>query len=154
LAAIAYRRLTSNFEKVRAYDLAEDCYVGAMEMKRLNPSQRPSARFVMTIYRLASHYGSDYTRALKVQILLFLVFALFFALPWIALEHNPESSSLNSKNPVIKGFVHSFEVATFQRDVVFIYTNWLGWLLEMVERIVMPSQLAFFLLALRRRFKR
>lgn len=36
--AIAYRRLINNFEKARAYDLAEDCMIGAMEMKRLDPA--------------------------------------------------------------------------------------------------------------------
>jgi len=153
LVAIAYRRLVHNFENVRAYDLAEDCYVGAMEMKRLDPTQPWSARLVSNIYRLASYYGSNYAHALKVLILLLLGFALSFSLVWATLLPNT-ASFLASGNPGIKGLVHSFEVATFQRGTVFVTTTWIGWLLEIVERVVVPSQLAFFLLALRRRFKR
>lgn len=37
LVEIAYQRMTKNFDQARAYDLSEDCFVGAMEMKRLNP---------------------------------------------------------------------------------------------------------------------
>jgi hypothetical protein len=50
LVAIAYRQLISNFEKVRAYDLAEDCSIGAMEMKRRDPAQFLFAQ------RLGPHY--------------------------------------------------------------------------------------------------
>jgi len=37
LVADAYRRLVNNFEKTRAYELAEECVIGEMEMRRLNP---------------------------------------------------------------------------------------------------------------------
>ena len=34
-----YRRLVNNFEKQRQYDLAEDCVIGEMEMRRLDPER-------------------------------------------------------------------------------------------------------------------
>jgi len=37
LVADVYRRLVNNFERARQYELAEQCVVGEMEMRRLNP---------------------------------------------------------------------------------------------------------------------
>jgi len=99
LVAIAYRRLINNFEKVRDYDLAEDCFVGAMEMKRLDPDHFLFARWLrphyarwrwlrwlgahlsaVNLYRWASYYGSSYVRAFEVLLFLLFAFAAAFAL--------------------------------------------------------------------------
>jgi hypothetical protein len=99
LVAVAYRQLVNNFEKVRNYELAEDCFIGAMEMRRLAPRnfllgrREPFRRLyekylwarkvggwisVVNAYRLLSIYGSSYTRALAVLFGLLLLCALLF----------------------------------------------------------------------------
>lgn len=146
--AIAYRRLINNFEKTRDYDLAEDCAIGLMEMKRLDPGQPCSSRAMASLYRCASFYGSNYWRALVVLLgFALVVFPLFF---WLAgLTQNPGKSAFAPD-----GLIHSLEVATFQSNTHYIATNGLAWSLEILERIFVPAQLALFLLALRRRFLR
>ncbi len=146
--AIAYRRLINNFEKARAYDLAEDCSIGAMEMKRLDPGQPFSSRAMVNLYHCASFYGSNYWRALVVLLgFVLVVFPLFF---WLAgLTQNPGKGAFAPD-----GLIHSLEVATFQANTHHIATNGLAWGLEILERIFVPAQLALFLLALRRRFRR
>ena len=105
LVAIAYRQLVSNFEKERAYDLAEDCKTSAMEMKRLDPkkflfpkllkSRYKKRRWlrwlgenisVASLYRWTSRYGTSYTRALLVLLGLLVILGLLFALPWSTIQ--------------------------------------------------------------------
>src|SRR5437899_520682 len=109
LVAIAYRQLVSNFEKERAYDLAEECKIGAMEMKRLDPKKFLSPELlkshykkwrwlcwlgenisVASLYRWTSRYGTSYTRALLVLLGLLVFFGLLFALPWAAIQRDKQ----------------------------------------------------------------
>jgi uncharacterized protein YjbI with pentapeptide repeats len=99
LVAVAYRQLVNNFEKVRNYDLAEDCFIGVMEMKRLDPRNFLFGRnmtiknvyetsgvarrlggwmSLINAYRVLSNYGSSYTQALGMLGVLLLTFACFF----------------------------------------------------------------------------
>lgn len=117
MVAIAYRRLVNNFEKARNYDLAEDCFIGAMEMKRLDPrnflfGHREAARkvyekyrmvrklgewvSVANAYRLLSNYGSSYTRALGVLGIILLAFALLFPAVGLRMTANPELAELET----------------------------------------------------------
>jgi uncharacterized protein YjbI with pentapeptide repeats len=133
LVAIVYRQLAKNFEAKRSYDLAEDCYIGAMEMKRLDPRQPLLSRTVVTLYRWASYYGSSYTRALGVLALLWLV---------------------RTVNDIAAGVFHFLEIITFQRDSLYTTTTLFGRMVRMLETVFVSSQVALFLLALRRRFRR
>ncbi|MEK7214008.1 MAG: hypothetical protein AAB289_00215, partial [Chloroflexota bacterium] len=111
VVAIAYRRLSENCDKACQYDLAEDCFIGAMEMKRLDPRNFILGRWdwarefyerhraartlgewlsVLNLYRLASNYGSSYTRALGLLLCLLLLFALLY--PAFGL-HMPERTA-------------------------------------------------------------
>jgi hypothetical protein len=147
LVAIAYRQLINNFQKARAYDLAEDCWCGAMEMKRRDPAQSFVSRAMVNLYRFASFYGSSYQRALAVLGGGLLVFGLLFSL--VGLAPNVGKSVLWPE-----GLVHSLEVATFQSNTHSMATNGLAWSMELLERMFVPAQLSLFLLALRRRFRR
>jgi hypothetical protein len=112
LVAVAYRQLVNNFEKNRNYSLAEDCFIGAMEMTRLNPANfllarwPPAKKFyenhmwarklgewfsVLNLYRLLSKYGSSYTRALGVLGVMFLALVLLF--PWLGLRMAESASA-------------------------------------------------------------
>lgn len=145
--AIAYRRLISNFENSRAYDLAEDCSIGAMEMKRLDPDQPIFVRLAVNLYRWASNYGSSYQRALGVLALMVMAFGLLYSLAGLT----PKLGQ-TVLEPV--GLIHAVEVATFRSETHAIAGSGLAWFLEILERALIPAQVALFLLALRRRFRR
>ena len=160
LIAIAYRRLVNNFELSRQVNLSEDCFVGAMEMTRLDPNQPRPRKVVTTLYKWASEYGSNYIRALKVLGGLLLFFASLYALPWSGLEPVGDID-YSGFRPRIQGFYHlrdalfhSLDVATFQRVAAHETTTWFGHLVRILETIFVPGQLALFFLALRRRFRR
>jgi len=99
LVANAYRKLMKNFDNARHYDLSEDCFCGAMEMKRLSPDNLFAGRFrpidrlyrknrwlrylgrlfsVVSFYRILSNYGSSYVRAWVIFGLLFLAFVVSY----------------------------------------------------------------------------
>lgn len=178
--AITYRRLIINFEKARAYDLAEDCTIGEFEMRRRDPSRfifikrlgPLYGRFlwfmrwvgedlsVVGIYRLASIYGTSYHRALAVLGLLLLGFALAFA-TIIGIHPSPlnpgaistcaQSSSVGA---LCSGLLHALEVATLQREVLYKPDSSLGRTVEIFEQVLIAGQAALLLFALRRRFRR
>ena len=167
--AIAYRQLVSNFEKERAYDLAEECKIGAMEMKRLDPKNFLFPKkwrwlrwlgeniSAAGLYRWTSRYGTSYTRALLVLFGLLVIFALLFALPWSAIQREkpslPPQPFLRVLHRLGAGLFHSLEVATFQRDSLYGVPTRFGHFASTLETILVPAQLALFLLALRRRFR-
>lgn len=178
--AIVYRRLITNFEKARAYDLAEDCTIGEFEMKRRDPSRFIFAkrlgwlygrfpRFmrwlgehlsVVGIYRLASIYGTSYQRAGVVLVLLIasfvLVFAMIIGIHPLLLSAGTISTcgQLNPAQALCSGLVHALEVATLQRDVLYKPDSSLGRLVEILEQVFIAGQAALLLFALRRRFRR
>jgi len=160
LVAVVYRQLVNNFERVRNYDLAEDCFIGAMEMRRLDPAAPWFSRAAVTLYRWASSYGSSYVRAAAVLGILLLAFGLLFALPWTDLHvKGPAQTAspswvLETVKVAGRGLFHSLEVATFRSDTAYVTTKLFGRLLGIFESVVVPSQLALLLLALRRRFRR
>jgi hypothetical protein len=178
LVAIAYRRLANMFEKSRAYDIAEDFSVGAMAMGRLDPENFLFARRLaphyrkrgflhwlgenvsaLGIYNFASHYGSSYRRAFAVLLFVVLIFGVAFSLS--DLESTRKSSGADSTNLLVKvserylgGFFHSLEIAAFRRDTYYVATSRSGRILVVLESVLVPSQLALLVLALRRRFRR
>jgi len=166
--AAAYRRFIINFDEAKHYDLAEDCMVGAMEMKRLDPAKFLFAGrlgpfyekwswlrwlgehvSVTNLYRLASNYGSSYVHAFGVLILLLFSFALLFTLSGVDPNPNNRAAALAPA-----GLIHAVEVVTFQSPTRYVVGSGLGWFLEQVERLFVAAQVALFLLALRRRFRR
>ena len=100
LVADAYRRLVNNFEKARQYQLAEECILGEMEMRRRDPRHflwvrwlRYSCRrhrwaqwlgenlSVVNLYRVLRNYGTSYRRAFGwLAALALLLFPFLFGL--------------------------------------------------------------------------
>jgi uncharacterized protein YjbI with pentapeptide repeats len=163
LVAIIYRQMVKNFERGRAYDLAEDCFVGEMEIKRLDPEKPRFVRTTISLYRGASYYGSSYKRALGILLLLVFIFGLAYALPFSGLQSRSltPTTTITVPNPWIEiakdigaGIFHSLEIATFQREPTHVAASIFGRLVKILETILVPSQLALLLLALRRRLRR
>ena len=178
--ATAYRRLITNFEKARAYDLSDDCTIGEFDMKRRNPDQFIFAEWlgpiyeryprlrkcigkqlsIVDIYRWASVYGTSYCRALIVLGSLLLFFGLGYA---TIAKIAPSSlctneifacGQRNSFEVLCGGVLHSLETATLQRTPFYKTGSVLGYVMEMLEQILVAGQAALLLFALRRRFRR
>jgi uncharacterized protein YjbI with pentapeptide repeats len=159
LVAIVYRQLINNFDKVRALDLAEDCFCGAMEMKRRDPGEAWPSRAVLSAYKFASSYGSNYVQALLVLAAIVIAMGLTFAIPSLGLgpsQGNPGAVQMASSwlRRCPAGLFHSLQVAAFQRDAVYAFTLRRGRLMVTAEQVIVPVQAALLLLALRRRFRR
>jgi hypothetical protein len=168
LVAALYRQLINNFERERAFDLAEDCFLGAMEMKRLDRRNPLLQRYLLRIYNFASHYGSSYRQALGVLFLFLALFAFVFS--FIGIEPTEsvndfvfervsraglsENAWFNVSRAYLNGWIHSAEIATFQRRPRFAAVGAIGYVATIVETVLIPAQVALLLLALRRRFKR
>lgn len=148
LVRVSYRQLINNFDNVRAYDLADECWVGVMDLNRSDPTRSVFSRFTVALYQLLSLYGTSYTRALAILLgSALFVFPLLFTLG--GLTQNPSKASFAPS-----GLIHSLEVATFTSNTHYVSTSGLAWGLEIFERIFVPAQLSLFLLALRNRFRR
>jgi uncharacterized protein YjbI with pentapeptide repeats len=183
LVAKLYRQLISNFERNRDYDLAEDCYVGAMEMQRLEPHGSLSTRSILLIYKGLSNYGSSVPRAfLCVLLFVLILFPWLYSLTGIRLvpaqpgttagdrpgatgiqialldNLKPKEYRFRAINDCARTFASatwlSLEVATFQKNTTIEPATMAGRHIATIETIVAPGQLALFFLALRRRFRR
>jgi len=158
LVSLTYRQLVSNFERDGSYELAEDCYIGALEMMRLDPARPKFVRIILTLYRWASNYGSNYSRAFSGLVVLIALSGVLYALPPAGLATTGASgSSLRSVmgwHRVLAGLFHALEIASFQRDTLYSATTIFGRLISVFASILLPSQLALFLLSVRRRFRR
>ena len=176
--AIAYRRLITNFEKARSYDLAEGCTIGEFEMKRLDPSRFIFAKLlgsfyerfpllrrwigeqlsVVGIYRLASVYGTSYHRALAVLGFLLIGFGVLFS---AAVDIKPMNvneisicSQSSARGALCAGLTHAVEVAALQKDLLYVPVSSSGRMTEVLEQVLIAGQVALLLFALRRRFRR
>jgi len=225
LVADAYRGLVNNFEENRQYELAEECVIGEMEMRRRNPNgflfaswarleQKPRWKFwhpllirigkqfkswydkfrfarllgehfsFLYIYRALSTYGSNYSRALRwLLAIVFLIFPIIFGfmsvqrndeawgfrfyrpmrlsaddfVPWREAAHLEKLNNARGADLLYAYFnlaVFSAEVATFQRDRLLLPFSLPAKFLVVIEQVLVPGQLALFLFALRRRFRR
>lgn len=176
--AIVYRRLITNFEKARAYDLVEDCTIGEFEMKRRDPSRFIFAgvldtfyeRFsllrrwigeqvsVVGIYRLASVYGTSYHRALAVLGFLLIGFGVLFSTVVDIKPMNVNAISIcdqsSAGGALCAGLTHAVEVAALQKDLLYVPVSSSGRMTEVLEQVLIAGQVALLLFALRRRFRR
>jgi uncharacterized protein YjbI with pentapeptide repeats len=183
LVAKLYRQLVSNFERNRDYDLAEDCYVGGMEMQRLEPQGSLWTRSILLLYKGLSNYGSSVPRAFLWALFFVLVlFPTLYGFTGIRLvpgrSETPTGNYAGAtgsqiapsdvSNPkecgcsAIKEFAHTYasatwlslEVATFQKNTTIEPATMAGRHIATIETIIAPGQFALFFLAMRRRFKR
>lgn len=91
LVATSYRQLVANFERDRAFDLAEECWISVMELKRIGPTNSWATKTAIEVYRRASVYGTSYVRALVVLILAVLVaFPTLLSLPFARMARSTE----------------------------------------------------------------
>ena len=177
VVAIAYRRLTQNFDSNRAYDDAEDCFRSVMDLRRRFP-QVGLSWLAVSAYWAVSDYGSSYVRALSWWLLLVLLLVpMLLALPVSSLQSIQAAGSA----PVLESHAHSVfearlahvsllwmditrrlpaaailsvQVATYQRTLFYAVASPFGQVILVIETLCASAIAGMFLLALRRRFRR
>jgi len=179
LVAHAYRRLVNNFEKSRQYQLAEECIVGEMEMRR-----RGETFSVLNAYRWLSNYGSSYLLPLLwLGVLAFVIFPVLFGS--FGLHRTDQRATTAAATAATEAFppvpppmiswrnawtfanrghelwqtwktmaLATLETATLQRNPYAVPATGAGRVVQIVMVLTMPGLLALFLFALRRRFRR
>jgi uncharacterized protein YjbI with pentapeptide repeats len=166
LIAQVYKRLRANYEENLNYADAGDFHIGEMEMRRKG-EKNPFNKAVIWLYKLISNYGESYWHPL-VWILFFLI---FFPLIYMLTGITPKIGgsqiqyhldfSLKGIIPTFEkikdywsSFVYSLSVFSLIRERPYQTIRDLGHFFTILESIFSPVLIAFFLLALRRRFKR
>ena len=168
LIAQVYKRLRANYEENLNYAEAGDFHIGEMEMRRKG-EKNPFNKGIIQLYKLLSNYGESYWRPLLFWILpILLLFPILFMYSGIEpvaqsqnsylinYEFDASSISLNKEKVAdyLKSFVYSLSVFSLVREKQYRPMNNLGHLWMVLESIMSPLLIAFFLLALRRRFRR
>ncbi len=173
LIAHLYRGLRANFERSLLYPIAGDFYIGEMEMTR-KAEENVLKKLPLMFYKIVSEYGESYYRSLcwiAAVLLLFPLLLMFAGIQPVAFDPGAPPSqqisykldfgSLESVAPTwhelrdyYTCFLYSMSVFSFIRDKKYTTINNWGHTLFVAESILGPVTLAFFLLALRRRFKR
>jgi hypothetical protein len=162
MASVAqtYRNFIDVFERTRQYDLAEECFVAAMDVQSEDPHLSRTHRAAIHLYNAASRYGSSSLRAALVLILLLGMFRGLYSLPptnvrladtkqaWLYTGHTAHIRRLGG------AALHSLEVATFQKNPLYETYTPTGKIVEIAEIALVPAQVALLLFAIPRRFKR
>ena len=173
LIAQLCRCLRANYEENLRYSEAGDFYIGEMEMTR-KAEKNIFKKLPLLFYKAISNYGESYYRTLWWIAVILLIFPLLFMFTGIEpisldstnpmeeiIHYRLDFSSIESVQLTIEKigdyytcFLYSMSVFSFIRDKKYTtLDNW-GHTLFVLESILGPVTLAFFLLALRRRFKR
>jgi uncharacterized protein YjbI with pentapeptide repeats len=172
LIAQVYKRLRANYEENLNFAEAGDFHIGEMECKRKSYKGWFGKNLSLTAwYKYVSNYGESYRRPLLCWILpiLFLFPILFMysgigsvtqnVSPYIIdYDFDASSISLNKAGDwakdYLKSFVYSLSVFSLVREKQYRpIDNW-GHFWMVLESILSPVLITFFLLALRRRFRR
>ncbi len=164
LVAHAYRRLVNNFERDRQYELAEQCVVGEMEMRRQNPRNFLFGRkerasdfhrkhrwaswlgehfSALYLYRVLSLYGASYRRALGWLFIFFLLlFPALFGLSGIRPAGSP------SGRPTLRTVVSPREPvtswSTAKRDAAVTHDPVAEWLYVYRSALLLSLEVATF----------
>lgn len=177
-----YHQLVSNYESRRDYNTAEDFHIGEMETQRkkrgagLSHGWRRRIREWLNpygLYWLMSNYGSSYLQAFLVLVGMLLAISIIFFYSGF----QPSKESAGGSNALIEynfspdaqheivGFgqwvrdyaraiLFSLSIITFQRERFYEPVgDWSRFWLFMAV-LLLTTQAAMVLLAIRRRFKR
>ena len=161
-----YRQLKLNFETKKNYVRGGEFYVSEMEMRRLKFDPWSWGRLPHWVYRESSLYGESYGRALWVFFTMGVIFTFIFLILGYEIKMGTNDSMFvgffPSKDHTAKDFLenltwglqHTFRSMTLlgRPDLNFIE----GWKsgIAIVLSVIGATQLGFFLVALRRRFRR
>ena len=164
-----YRQLVLNYERKRDYETAESFHIGEMEVRR----KKKGWLNVYSFYRILSNYGTGYWQGFTVLVLMLLFFSGIFLLTgfkpsketsgieprlieynlWPDSKHQPVSLR-QWRSDYGKAILLTLSIVTFQRSRPYEPVgSWSQFWLS-ITFIVITSQAALVLLAIRRQFRR
>ncbi len=158
LIAQVYKRLRANYEENLNYAEAGDFHIGEMEMRRKDKKEKISNRLAISLYKGISYYGESFILPLGwILAFLLLIFPILYIVVGIA--ESPklivgQIQDMEKLKDFWSSFTYSLSVFSLVRERPYHTINNLGHILTILESIFSPVMIAFFLLALRRRFKR
>lgn len=158
-----YRQLKINYENRGSYGMGGEFHFGEMEMRRLALGRwqednvvlwyllypfgwiRRNILSLFALYKYFSGYGERYWLASCWLVLfVFILFPLLYV-------------KLNLTDSFLTALLHSLDISTFQKTAKLDQLSTEHLMIKLVvssQRILVTSQLALFLLAIRRKFKR
>jgi len=147
-----YRQLRMAMENIKDYDNSHDFYAGEMEARK-----RRKWNFILEIYRFSSFYGTNYKRALLILLGLFLTHLTLT----IILSTNFQVQKLFCGQDITASWIrmgdillHSINTVTLQRINLLSDLSFWQRFSDTFLRILFPTQVAMFVLALRNKTKR
>lgn len=170
LIAQLYRRLQANYTTSYHFSEAGNFHVGEQEMMRKSKGKIRQFFCTNFLYKLASNYGESYMWPLFWIAILIILFPVFFLYGGVDMG---QYTSLAGKHPVEfdwswdprnilftnaeywKTFcINSSAVAYGRVNLGQVFQEPYQFLLLSIERILILTLATFFVLALRRKFKR
>lgn len=153
-----YRDLKGNLEGARDYELAGDFYYAEMETARRHHPNK-IWQLVLTLFWVTAGYAERPLQAFLVFCGLVALLAVLFLLPsasfWFeqpATERGVELIRHWHLSP-LEALAHSIR-SVFLRPYFFQPESWWAHFVTLAGNIMGPIQLAFLVIALRRRFRR
>lgn len=171
LLAQLYRRLQANYINNYRFSEASDFYIGEQEMMRKAKGRIRQYISVNMMYKLISHYGENYWMPLIYIGLVLLIFPMIFLMTGIDLSSHIDKAAGGTNivnynfgftlpgwafvSDYAKTFSLNFGYATFNRsEMAGRMHEWYQTLLINLEVLKIIVLVSFFVLALRRKFKR
>ena len=169
LVAASYRQLVLSYERRRDYETAESFHVGEMEARRKElGSDRLAGRLSRAFnfynaYRLMSNYGTGIWQALLVLVAIIAASSMLFL---FAGFRPVDSTHVIRYVPALRvpplavlwdfgrAFLLTLSIATMQRDRPYEPVGDWSHALGSLALLLIASQAALVLLAVRRRFRR
>jgi uncharacterized protein YjbI with pentapeptide repeats len=172
LIAQTYKRLRANYEENLYYAEAGDFFIGEMDMRRKGEKNIINKIF-LCLYKFFSHYGESFRRPLGLMALLLLTFPLLYMIAGIAPSEKMSGDGIQRlinyewdfcfKNMKLSSemwddykscLLYSISAMSLVREKPFYPSYFSGYALTILEYILMVVFISFFILALRRRFRR
>jgi len=172
LIAQVYKRLRANYEENLNYAEAGDFHIGEMNMRKKG-EKNVINKTILYLYEFLFRYGESFRRPAFFICFLIFVFPLFFMLAGIApsekISGNRIQESINYDwDFCLKEFklssemwedyktclLYSISSMSLVREKPYYPSYFSGYVLTILEYIFMAAFISFFILALRRRFRR
>ncbi len=153
-----YNRLKQKFKNEHNDGEASNWHWGEKEMWMLTLTWKDWHKWVLGLYRFFCGFGENPMRAGSMLLVMFIAIVLILSGSGMSPMDNAPShitSGLDSDfGKLVIIFIDLFKQMTFQKDFYFVTTNLFGEIIKTLGKIIIPVQAAFFVMALRNRFRR
>lgn len=150
---LLYRDLKGNLEDARDYIAASDFYYGELDIMRRS-YHHWSLRWLLSVYRLLAAYAERPSYAFGVFCFWVLLLSSLLSLPLATFSYQEAEETVRSHHlSPVEAASHSLR-AVLLRPLFFQPETKLAHGVTLLANIVGPLQLAFWGIALRRRFRR